>query len=159
MKPVLACAFLVVGATCLVSETLRAQTAPAAEAGPPPKPSANEMPLEAAVPAARVAESEGPDLVVQANVQLTGKLVLATALAAMIAGAVLIEIDPWALEIGDWGFATVGVGIGALVASSFMLGLTHPVHIGDHPLERERRRNRNADGSAVGLTLGYRRAF
>jgi hypothetical protein len=157
MKPVFACAFLAAGAICLAGGTVRAQTAPAAEAGPPPP--AKEISLEAAVPEQDAREGEGPDIVAQGRLQTAGKIVLASALAFMIAGAVLIEVDPYALKVGDWGFAMIGVGISALITSSFILGLTRPVHIGDHPLERERRRNRNADGSAFGLTVGYRRTF
>lgn len=144
----------VVTIAALLAGALLSLPSAAAETGPPPP---AEIDLEPSLPDSE--ELEGPELVAQANVQLAGKLVLATAFAAMIAGVVLIEVDPYALKIGDWGFGMVGVGVSALIASSFMLGLTHPVHVQDHPLERERRRNRNADGSAVGLTLGYRQAF
>jgi hypothetical protein len=136
MKPVFACAFLAAGATCLVSGTLRAEAGPAAEAGPPPP--AKTISLAAVVPGpgAGAAEAGGPDNVAQARLQIAGKVVLATAFAFVIVGVVLIEVDPYALEVGDWGFGSVGVGISALITSSFILGLTRPVHVGDHPWER-----------------------
>jgi hypothetical protein len=133
-----------------------AEPAKAVEAGPPSP--GGEVALEAAS-APDLDAKGGVNLVAQARLQIAGKVALAAAFACIIAGVVMIEIDPYALEIGDWGFAMVGAGVGGIVASSFVLGLTHPVHIDDHPLERERRRNRNADGSAVALTVGYRRTF
>jgi len=132
-----------------------ARPAGAVEAGPPSP--GGEVSLEASD--SDHDDLEGPNLVAQARLQAAGMIVLTTAFACIIAGVVLIEIDPYALEIGDWGFAIIGAGVGGLITSSFILGLTHPVHIGDHPLERDRRRNRNADGSAIGLTVGYQWAF
>jgi len=126
----------------------------AVEAGPPSP--GGDVALEAASAPDRD-ESGGLNLVAQARLQTAGKVVLATAFACIIAGIVMVEIDPYALKIGDWGFAIIGAGVGGLITSSFILGFTHPVHIDDHPLDRMRRRN--ADGSAVGLSVGYQRTF
>jgi hypothetical protein len=98
----------------------------------------------------------GADLVLQMRLQTSGKAVLAAALALIVAGVTLIEIDPYALAVGDWGFATIGVGLGAFITSAFLLGFSHPVHVRDHPALRK---HRFGLAPIRGLAFGYARAF
>lgn len=98
----------------------------------------------------------GGELLRQERLQTAGKAALAAALALVVAGVTLIEVDPYATAIGDWGFAAVGAGLGTFVASAFLLGFSHPVHVRDHPYQR--RRDAPA-ATARGLAVGYARAF
>jgi hypothetical protein len=129
--------------------------AAAAEVGPPDP--GGEVALAASAGGGE--ERDGLALAAHARLQTAGKLSLAAAFALIVAGVVMIEVDPYALAFGDWGFGLVGAGVGGLITSSFILGFSRPVHIDDHPLERRRLRNRNADGSAIGLIVGWSRTF
>jgi hypothetical protein len=121
----------------------------------PPKPSVTkEISLSTAIPSGSGKESM--NLVLQSRLQRAGKAVLATAFAIILAGVVLIEVDPYSIAIGDWGFAAVGVGLGAFITSAFMLGLSRPVHFRDHPAERK---HRFSLIPSRGLAIGYVRTF
>jgi hypothetical protein len=132
MKPGFAIALLVVAAASLWCRPSRAADDSASAAGPPAP--AGEISLDARPSAASAPEL--PDLVAQARLQLAGHVVLAAAFAFVVVGVVLIEVDPYMLKVGDWGFGAVGVGVSALITSSFILGLTRPVHLRDHPSQR-----------------------
>ena len=96
------------------------------------------------------------DLVLQSRLQTAGKALLASAFILIIAGAALIEADPYAMAIGDVGFAGIGVGVGTFIASAFLLGLSRPVHVHDHPSER---RHAIFVAPSRGLARGYVRSF
>ncbi len=123
-----------------------------------PSPARADRPGEIAlsVPLAQEAPLAGTPLAREARLQTAGKAMLAAAIAFMLAGVVLVEVDPYSLAVGDWGFASVGVGVGSFVASAFLLGLSRPVHIHDHPAERTHRFGLTP---GRGLALGYARTF
>jgi hypothetical protein len=132
--------------------------APGSRADAAPGPERPAALGEIALGSGRVAvEPHGDaDLVLQSRLQTAGKALLASAFAFIVAGVTIIEVDPYSLAVGDWGFASVGVGVGTFIASAFLLGLSHPVHIRDHPLER---RHAFFVVPARGLALGYARSF
>jgi len=101
-------------------------------------------------------DESSANLVLQSRLQRAGKIVLATAFAIIAAGVVLIEIDPYSMAIGDWGFAAVGVGLGAFITSAFMLGLSRPVHLRE---KTTRGGHRFSLMPSRGLTIGYARTF
>jgi hypothetical protein len=138
MGPRATASSLVVAAslTAICGAAPAARPSGAAEEGP----QAERVEIALDARAAAAEDTERLDIVAQARLQTAGQIVLAGAFLCAIVGIVLIEVDPYALAFGEWGFSLVGAGVGALITSSFILGFTRPVHVGDHPLERERRR-------------------
>jgi hypothetical protein len=150
------CAFVFTLAAAAVPVRASAEElAPAASpsAGPPPA----EIRLEA--PAQSEAFALPPALARRRNLQTAGQIVLGGALALVITGVALIEVDPYAMKFGDWGFAATGVGVGAFVASAFLLGFSRPVHVRDHPWEKRRAHSLAAAPLSGGLGAAYSASF